>query len=190
MFNSMFRLPLLRHGASPGPCVYAHEHLIANRMWGNQPLGSTNHLLYTSGDWNLNTRPIIINCSTPPSPPPWWLLPRGMIPPPLLSLLGPSPLSSRGCYSRSWLTCPWSLVLPITLHFLRTWLRICTVGIPFTLFTVSFEPSKPFVMYLSASITWSSWGTIRLVTSRPRLDFAFGNASAAVTLVDRLQCLD
>jgi len=37
---------------------------------------------------------------------------------------------------------------------------------------------------------WSYRGTLRLVTSAPRLRFAFGKASAAVTLVGRLKCLD
>ena len=35
---------------------------------------------------------------------------------------------------------------------------------------------------------WSCRGTLRLVTSAPRLRFAFGKASAAVTLVGRLKC--
>ena len=33
-------------------------------------------------------------------------------------------------------------------------------------------------------------GTLRLVTSAPHLPFAFGKASAAVTLVGRLKCLE
>jgi len=37
---------------------------------------------------------------------------------------------------------------------------------------------------------WSCRGTLRLVTSAPRPRFAFGKASAAVTLVGRLKCLD
>jgi len=37
---------------------------------------------------------------------------------------------------------------------------------------------------------WSCQGTLRLVTSAPRLRFAFGKASAAVTLVGRLKCSD
>jgi len=37
---------------------------------------------------------------------------------------------------------------------------------------------------------WSCGGTLRLVTSAPRLRFAFGKASAGVTLVGRLKCSD
>jgi len=37
---------------------------------------------------------------------------------------------------------------------------------------------------------WSCRGILRLVTSAPRLRFAFGKASAAVTLVGRLKCSD
>ena len=37
---------------------------------------------------------------------------------------------------------------------------------------------------------WSCRGTLRLVTSAPRLRFAFGKASAAVTLVGPFKCLD
>jgi len=35
---------------------------------------------------------------------------------------------------------------------------------------------------------WSCQGTLRLVTSAPRLHFTFGKVSAAVTLVGRLKC--
>jgi len=37
---------------------------------------------------------------------------------------------------------------------------------------------------------WFCRGTLRLVTSAPHPRFAFGKASAAVTLVGRLKCLD
>ena len=37
---------------------------------------------------------------------------------------------------------------------------------------------------------WSCRGTLQLVTSAPRLRFAFGKASAAVTLDGRLKCSD
>jgi len=37
---------------------------------------------------------------------------------------------------------------------------------------------------------WSCQGTLWLVTTAPRLRFAFGKASAAVTLVSRLKCSD
>jgi len=37
---------------------------------------------------------------------------------------------------------------------------------------------------------WSCRGTLRFVTSAPHLRFAFGKASAAVTLVGRLKCLE
>jgi len=79
---------------------------------------------------------------------------------------------------------------PLTPHFLCTSLRFCTVGILFSLLTVGAELSKPFAKYLSVSIMWSCRGTLRLVTSAPRLRFAFGKASAAVTLVGRLKCSD
>ena len=52
------------------------------------------------------------------------------------------------------------------------------------------ELSKPFAKSLSVSIMWSCRGTLRLVTSAPRLRFAFGKASAAVTLVGCLKCSD
>jgi len=54
--------------------------------------------------------------------------------------------------------------------------------------TVGAEVSKPFVKYLSVSIVWSCQGTLRLVTTAPRLRFAFRKASATVTLVGRLKC--
>jgi len=50
--------------------------------------------------------------------------------------------------------------------------------------------SKPFAKYLSVSIMWSCRGTLRLVTAAPRPRFAFGKASATVTLVGRLKCSD
>jgi len=53
---------------------------------------------------------------------------------------------------------------------------------------VGAELSKPFAKYLSVSVMWSCRGTLRLVPSAPRLRFAFGKASAAVTLVSRLKC--
>jgi len=61
-------------------------------------------------------------------------------------------------------------------------------GILSSSLTVGAELSKPFAKYLSVSIMWSCRGTLRLVTSAPRLRFAFGKASAAVTLVGRLKC--
>jgi len=56
--------------------------------------------------------------------------------------------------------------------------------------TVGAELSKPFAKYLSVSIVWYCRGTLWLVTSAPCLRFAFGKASAAVTLVGRLKCSD
>ena len=64
------------------------------------------------------------------------------------------------------------------------------VGISLSSFTVGAELSKPFAKYLSVSATWSGRGTLELVTSASRLRFAFGKASAAVTLVGRLKRLD
>jgi len=64
------------------------------------------------------------------------------------------------------------------------------VGIPFTSFIVGAELSKPFEKYLSVSTLWSCWGTLRLVASWPHACDAFGKASAAVTLVGLLKCLD
>jgi len=151
----------------------------------------TNHLLYTSGNWNLNTREIIVNSSIPTSPPPWWLLPRGVMLSPLFSLQGPSPNPPRGSCSRSSLTPTYKVwFFPLTPHFLSTSLRFCTVGIPFPSFTVGLEPSKPLSGYLSISITWYYGGTLRLVTSRPRLGLTFGKASAAVALVSHINFLD
>ena len=77
---------------------------------------------------------------------------------------------------------------PHTPHSLCTLLRFCTVGILSSSLTVGAELSKPFAKSLSVSIVWSCRGTLRLVTSAPRLRFAFGKASAAVTLVSRLKC--
>ena len=65
----------------------------------------------------------------------------------------------------------------------------CIVGIPFPSLTVGTEFSKPFAKYLSVPVTRSCRGTLRLVTSRSRLRFAFGKALATVTLVGRLKCL-
>jgi len=64
------------------------------------------------------------------------------------------------------------------------------VGILSSSCTVGAELSKPFAKYISVSIVWSCRGTLRLVTSAPHLRFAFGKASAAVTLVGRLKCSD
>ena len=55
---------------------------------------------------------------------------------------------------------------------------------------VGTELSKPCAKFLSVSVMWSCRGTLRLVTSAPHPRFAFGKASAAVTLVGRLKCLD
>jgi len=54
--------------------------------------------------------------------------------------------------------------------------------------TVGAELSKPFAKHLFVSVMWSCRGTLRLLTSAPRLRFAFGKASAAVTLVSHLKC--
>jgi len=62
------------------------------------------------------------------------------------------------------------------------------VGILSSSLTVGAELSNPLARYLSVSIMWSCRGTLRLVTSAPRLRFAFGKAWAAVTLVGRLKC--
>ena len=126
----------------------------------------------------------------PPSPPPWWLLPRGVMPSPLLPQ-GPSPSPTMG-FLFSFIVdhYSWSLVLPLTTYFICTLLRFCTVGIPFPSLTAGAELSKPIAKYLSVLITWSCRGMLRIVTSLPRLRFAFGKASAAVTLVGRLKCLN
>jgi len=78
----------------------------------------------------------------------------------------------------------------LTPHSLCTSLRFCTVGISLSSFTVGAELTKAFAKYLSVSATWTCWGTLHLVTSASRLRFAFGKASAAVTLVGRLKRLD
>jgi len=111
---------------------------------------------------------------------------------PLLSLRGlPPPL--RGSCSCSSLTPAHEVGFsPLTPHFLCTSLRFCMVGISLSSFTVGTELSKPVAKYLSILATWSCRGTLRLVTSASRLRFAFGKASAAVTLVGhlkRLNCL-
>jgi len=62
------------------------------------------------------------------------------------------------------------------------------VGILSSSLTVGAALSKPFAKCLSVSVMWSCQGTIRLVISAPRLRFAFGKASAAVTLVGRHKC--
>jgi len=109
---------------------------------------------------------------------------------PLLSFWGlpPPPRSSRSCSSLT----PAHEVrfLPLTLHFLCTALRFCTVGILLTSFTVGAELSKPFAKYLSISAMWSCRGTLQLVTSASRPRFAFGKALAVVTLVGRHKRFD
>jgi len=62
------------------------------------------------------------------------------------------------------------------------------VGILPSSLTVGAELSKPFAKYHSVSVMWSCRGTLRLVTSAPRLHFAFGKALVVVTLVGRLKC--
>jgi len=64
------------------------------------------------------------------------------------------------------------------------------VGILCSSLMVGAERSKPLAKYLSVSIGWSCRGTLRLVTSAPRLRFTFGKASATVTLVGCLKCSD
>jgi len=111
------------------------------------------------------------------------------MPPPRLSLGGlHTPL--RGSCSCSSLTPAHEVQCsPLTPHFLCASLRFYTVGIPSSSLTVSTKLSKPFANYLSVSVTWSSQGTLCLLTSVPCLHFAFGEGSATVTLVGRLKCL-
>jgi len=112
------------------------------------------------------------------------------MPPPLLSLRGlPPPL--RGSCSCSSLTPTHEVQFsPFTTQFLCASLRFSTVGILSSSLTVAAELCKPLAKYLSVSVTWSSRGTLWLVSSAPRLHFAFRKASAAVTLVGRLKCLE
>jgi len=108
--------------------------------------------------------------------------------PPCLSLRGlpPPPRSSCSCSS---LTSTHEVQFsPLTPHFLCTSLRFCTVGILSSSLTVGAKLSKPFGKYLSVLVMWSCRGTLRLVTSAPRLHFIFGKASAVVTLVGYLKC--
>ena len=107
---------------------------------------------------------------------------------PLLSLWGLPPSSTGFLFLFIVDYRLWSSVLPLTPHFLCTSLRFCMVGILPSSLTVGAELSKPFAKYHSVSVMWSCRGTLRLVTSAPRLHFAFGKASAAVTLVRRLKC--
>jgi len=109
---------------------------------------------------------------------------------PLLSLWGlpPPPWGSCSCSSLPPAHEVQFSPLPRTSFAPR--LGFCTVGILSSSLTVGAELSKPFAKYLSVSIMWSCRGTLWLVTSAPRLHFAFGKASAAVTLVGRLKCSD
>jgi len=131
-----------------------------------------------------------VRFTTTPSPSPRWVLPRGVTLSPLLSL-GDQPPPPGGSCSCSSLTPAHEVRFsPLTVHFLCTSLRFCTVGISLTLFTVGDELSKPFAKYLSVSAPWSFRGTIWLVTSASRAQFAFSKAWAAVTLVGHLKRLD
>jgi len=109
---------------------------------------------------------------------------------PLLSLWGlpPPPRGSRSCSSLTPAHEVRFSPLPRTSSAPR--LGFSMVGILSSSLTVGAELSNPFAQYLSVSIMWSCRGTLRLVTSAPHLRFAFGKASAAVTLVGRLKCLD
>jgi len=110
--------------------------------------------------------------------------------PPLLFLWGLPPPFRGSCSCSSLTPAHEVRFSPLTPHFLSISLRFCTVGISLSSFTVGAELSKPFGKYLSVSATWSCRGTLRLVTSASHLRFAFGKASAAVTLVGRLKRLN
>jgi len=115
-------------------------------------------------------------------------MPRGAMLQPLLSLWGLPP-PPRGSCSCSWLTPAHEVrfsPLPRTSFAPR--LGFCTVGILSSSLTVGAELFKPSAKYHSFSVMWSCRGTLRWVTSAPRLRFAFGKASAAVTLVGHLKC--
>jgi len=109
---------------------------------------------------------------------------------PLLSLWGLPPPPRGSCSCSSLTPAHEVRFSPLTLHFLCTWLRFCTVGVSLSSFTVGAELSKPFGKNLSLSAMWSCRGTLRLVTSASRLRFAFAKASATVTLVGRLKRLN
>jgi len=79
---------------------------------------------------------------------------------------------------------------PLTPHLLCTSLRFGTVGIPLCSLTIGAELSKSFANYLSVSATLSCRGTLRLVTSASCLRFAFGQGSAAISLLGRRKRLD
>jgi len=109
---------------------------------------------------------------------------------PLLSFLGPLPSTTGFLFSFIVDSAHEVQFSPLSPHFLCTSNRFCRVGISLFSFTVGAELSKPFAKYLSVSAKWSCRGTLRLVTSASRPHFAFGKASAAVTLVGHLKCLD
>jgi len=107
---------------------------------------------------------------------------------PLLSLWGLPPPPRGSCSCSSLTPAQEVQFSPLTPHFLCTSLRFYTVSILSSSLMVGAELSKPFAKYPSVSVMWSCPGTLRLVTSAPRLRFTFGKASAAVTLVGRLKC--
>jgi len=111
---------------------------------------------------------------------------------PLLSLWGLPPPPQGACSCSLLASANEVRFYLLTPHFVCSTLRLCTVRVSLSSFTVSAELSTPFTKYLSVSATWSCQGTLWLVTSASRLRFAFGKASAAVTLVGslkRLNCL-
>ena len=109
---------------------------------------------------------------------------------PLLSLGGLPPPPEGSCSCSSLTPADEVRFSPLTPHFLCTSCRFCTVGISLSSFAVGAGLSTHFAKSLSASATWSCRGTLWLVTSASHHRFAFGKASAAVTLVARLKCQD
>jgi len=109
---------------------------------------------------------------------------------PLLSLWGLLSPPGGSCSCSSLTPAHEARFSPLIPHFLCTSLRFCMVGISLSSFTVGAELSPTFAKYLSVTATWCCWGALGFLTSASRPRFAFGNASAAVTLVGPLKCLD
>ena len=132
---------------------------------------ATNHLLYTSGDWNLNTREIIVGSTTTPLLPldgfclgEWrYLLSSSSWPfrPPSLGFL-PSFIVD---------THSWSSLLPLfSPHHLCTSLRFCTVGNP-SRFAYGRRCCLPSPLRSTSrfQLCVPGRGTVRFVTSWPHL---------------------
>jgi len=84
----------------------------------------------------------------------------------------------------------WSSVPPPYPTILCTLHRFCTVGIPFPSLTIGPELSKHFAKYLSVTTPCVLSGNGMACNFTPCLCFVFGKASATVTLVGCLKCLD